>query len=96
MPCKPMQAVAESDAPASSKRTRSRSSGATWAAFHQFVKTRRAAVAVVTALAITVLVFAFGGLAEIVRTTYVGDTMNRAARAAARAVAFISSAALRV
>ena len=44
-----------------------------------------------TALAITALVFAFGGLAEIVRTTYVGDTMNRAARAAARAVALVPS-----
>ena len=57
------------------------------------MKARRGAVAVVTALAISVLVFAFSGLAEIVRTTYVDDTMNRAARAAARAVALVPDSA---
>lgn len=36
-----------------------------------------------------VLVGAFAGLAEIVHTAYVSDTMSRAARAAARAVALV-------
>ena len=93
MPRGSMQTVAESVAPAPSNRTLSRSSGTSRVAFWEFVKARRGAVAVVTALAISVLVFAFSGLAEIVRTTYVDDTMSRAARAAARAVALVPDSA---
>ena len=93
MPHGSIQTVAVSVALASSSRTRSRSSGASWTAFQRFVKARCGAVAVVTALTITVLVFAFGGLAEIVRTAYVDDTMARAARAAARGVALMPDSA---
>ena len=52
-----------------------------------FWKARDGAVAVETAVAITVLVVAFAGVMELVRSAYVADTMGRAARAAARAVA---------
>lgn len=93
MPNGSMQTVAESVALASGSRTQSRPSGASWAAFQRFLEARCGAVAVVTALAIAVLIFAFGGLAEIVRTAYVDDTMNRAARAAARAVALVPDSA---
>lgn len=93
MPRGSMHTFADSGAPALSCRTRIRSLKATWAAFHRYVKARCGAVAIVTALAISALVFAFGGLAEIVRTTYVGDTMSRAARAAARAVALVPDSA---
>lgn len=44
-------------------------------------------------MAIGVLTIAFGGLVEIMRTAYVGDTMDRAARAAARAVALVPDTA---
>lgn len=88
-----MQTIADLGPPALNCITRTRSFRALWAALQQFVTARRGAVAVVTALAVTVLVFTFSGLAEIVRTTYVGDTMNRAARAAARAVALVPDTA---
>ena len=51
------------------------------------MRARRGSTAVETAVAISALVFAFAGLMEIVHTAWVGDTMGRAARAAARAVA---------
>ena len=54
-----------------------------------FWRARRGAVAVETALAAAVLIVAFGGLAEIVREAYVADRMDRAARAAAHAVALV-------
>ncbi len=58
-----------------------------------FAGSRRGAVTLEAALAISVLVIAFAGLAEIVRASYVGDMMGRAAWAAARAVALTPDAA---
>lgn len=57
-----------------------------------FWKARDGAAAVEAAAAITVLVVAFAGVMEIVRSAYVADTMERAARAAARAVALTPNA----
>ena len=57
-----------------------------------FWKARDGAVAVETAVAITILVVALAGVMEIVRSAYVADTMGRAARAAARAVALTPDA----
>ena len=54
-----------------------------------FGRARRGALAVETAVTISVLVFVFAGLMEIVHSAYVSDTMSRAARAAARAVALV-------
>ncbi len=78
-----MQTVAESGALAFSCRTGIPSSGASWATFQKFVTARCGAVAIETALAVTLLVFPIGGLADPVRTAYVGDTKNRAIRAVA-------------
>lgn len=61
--------------------------GLGWLAARDFWRARRAAVALGTAIAVPVLVFAFAGLIEIVHSTYVSDSMSRAARAAARAIA---------
>lgn len=58
-----------------------------WLAARDFWRARRAAVALETAIAVPVLLFAFAGLMEIVHSAYVSDNMNRAARAAARAIA---------
>lgn len=52
-----------------------------------FHRAQRGAVAIETVIAITVLVIAFAALIEIVRSAYVSDSMDRAARAAARAIA---------
>lgn len=52
-----------------------------------FWRTCRGSVAVANALTISVVIVVFAGLAEIVRTAYDDDTMARAARAAARAIA---------
>ena len=57
-----------------------------------FCKARDGSVAVEAAVAIMVLVVAFAGVMEIVRSAYVADTMGRAARAAARAVALAPDA----
>lgn len=80
MPHGSMQTIAESGALAFSCQTRIRSTGASWTAFQSLVKARCGGAAVEIALAVGVLVFTFGGLAEIVRTTCVSDTMNGAAR----------------
>ncbi|MDE0058719.1 MAG: pilus assembly protein [Defluviicoccus sp.] len=52
-----------------------------------FWRARRASVAVETAVVISVLILAAGGLMEIYSSLYTTENMNRAARAAARAVA---------
>ena len=49
-------------------------------------------MAIETAVVTSVLVLAFGGLMEIVHAAYVSDTMGRAARAAARAIALVPEA----
>ena len=54
-----------------------------------FCRSVRGSVAVETAISIPVLVFAFAGLMALVQSAYVSDTMNRAARAAARAIALV-------
>ena len=51
-----------------------------------FLRARRGAVAVEAALAISILVVVLGGLMAIAHAAYVGDRMDRGARAAARAV----------
>ena len=56
-------------------------------AARSFWRNRRGALSVETAVTIAMLVFVFAGLMEIVHSAYVSDTMERAARAAARAVA---------
>ena len=58
-----------------------------------FRRARRGSIAVETAVAVSVLVFALAGLIEIVHSAYVSDSMNRGARAAARAVALSPEAA---
>lgn len=93
MPRESSLAVVAPVAPALSCRTRFLSSRASWAAIRGFVTTRCGAVAIETALALSVLIIAFGALVEIVRTAYAGDIMDRAARAAARAVALVPAAA---
>ena len=62
-------------------------------AMRAFWRASRGTVAVETALAIPVLVFALAGLIEIVHSAYVSDSMSRGARAAARAVALAPEAA---
>ena len=52
-----------------------------------FLRARRGAVAVEAALAISMLVVVLGGLMAIAHAAYIGDRMDRGARAAARAVA---------
>ena len=79
--------------PALRHRARIPSSGGLWAALWAFVTARCGVVAIETAMAMAVLIVTFGGLVEIVRTAHVGDTMDRAARAAARAVALVPDAA---
>lgn len=63
-----------------------------WLAARGFRRARRGSVAVETAVTLSVLVFAFAGLMEIVHSAYVSDTMSRAARAAARAIALVPDA----
>lgn len=57
-----------------------------------FWKARHGSVAVETAGALVVLLVALAGSMEIVRSAYVSDTMDRAARAAARAIALVPDA----
>ena len=52
-----------------------------------FFLARRGGVAIETALAISILVLILGGLTAIAHAAYAGDRMDRAARAAARAIA---------
>ena len=61
--------------------------GHSWLAARGFGRARRGSVAIETAVAVSVLVFALAGLIEILHSAYVSDKMSRAARAAARAVA---------
>ena len=63
-----------------------------WIAARAFPGARRGATAIETALTVSVLVLVFAGLMEIVRAAWVSDTMARAARAAARAVALVPDA----
>lgn len=53
----------------------------------KFWRERCASVALDSAAVVTILVVATGGLMEIFSSAYMNDTMNRAARAAARAIA---------
>ncbi len=57
-----------------------------------FWRGRRASVAVETAVASALLVIAFAGVIQIVHSAYVSDRMDRAARSAARAIAFTPGA----
>lgn len=52
----------------------------------------RGAAAIETTLTVSVLVLVFAALMEIVHSAYVSDNMNRAARAAARAIALVPEA----
>lgn len=52
-----------------------------------FLREKRASVAIEAAVAVTVLFLGFGALMEVVRASYADDRMDRAARAAARALA---------
>ena len=61
--------------------------GHSWLTARVFGRARRGSIAVETAVAVSVLVFALAGLIEIVHSAYVSDKMSRAARAAARAIA---------
>lgn len=63
-----------------------------WQAARDFRGACRGGAAVETAMTVSVLVLMFAGLMEIVRTAYVNDSMSRAARAAARAVALVPDA----
>ncbi len=63
-----------------------------WNVARGFWRARRGSVALETALAVSVLVLVFAGLMEIVRSAYETDSMARAARAAARAVALAPDA----
>ena len=55
--------------------------------FRAFRRDRRGSVAVETAISVSVLVMAFAGIMQIVHSAYVSDRMDRAARAATRAIA---------
>ena len=57
-----------------------------------FWRGRRGSVAVETAIATALLVIAFAGVMQIVHSAYVSDRMDRAARSAARAIAFTPGA----
>lgn len=57
-----------------------------------FWRCRRGSVAVETSIAIAFLVVAFAGVMQIVHSAYVSDRMDRAARSAARAIAFTPGA----
>ena len=63
-----------------------------WQAARAFPSACRGASAIETALTVSFLVLVFAGLMEIVRSGYESDTMARAARAAARAVALVPDA----
>ena len=54
-----------------------------------FFRSRRGAVSVETVLTVTMMTFLCGGLMAIAHTAYSQDRMDRAARAAARAVALL-------
>ena len=56
-----------------------------------FWRARRASVALESAAVLSVLIVVGGGLVEIFSSVYMNETMNRAARAAARAVALTPS-----
>ena len=58
----------------------------------RFFLDRRGAVAVESAVSIVILVIACGGLMAVAHGAYTDDRMGRAARAAARAVAFVAEA----
>ena len=64
--------------------------GAGFRRWGHFVRSRRGVVAVESALAITALVVVLGGLMAIAHAAYNDDSMSRAARAAARAVALVT------
>ena len=66
--------------------------GNSWLVARAFWRARRGAVAIETAVAMSVLVLGFAGLMEIVHSAYVSDSMSRAARAAARAIALVPDA----
>ena len=57
-----------------------------------FWRGRRASVSTETAITIMFLVIAFAGVMQIVHSAYVSDRMARAARSAARAIAFVPGA----
>lgn len=57
-----------------------------------FWRGRRGSVAVETAIATALLVIAFAGVMQIVHSAWVSDRMDRAARSAARAIAFTPGA----
>ncbi|MCY4548244.1 MAG: pilus assembly protein [Defluviicoccus sp.] len=57
-----------------------------------FWRGRRGSVAVETAIAVALLVIAFAGVMQIVHSVWVSDRMDRAARSAARAIAFTPGA----
>lgn len=59
----------------------------------QFLASRRAAVALESAIAAIPLVFALGGVFEIIRTAFVSDLLQRAAYRIARENAFADTAA---
>ena len=63
-----------------------------WHAVCAFRGACRGATAIEVALSVSVLVIVFAGLMEIVHSAYVSDSMDRAARAAARAVALVPDA----
>ncbi len=54
-----------------------------------FWRARRGGLAVETAVTVSMLILVFAGLMEVVHSAYVSDTMGRAARAAARAIALV-------
>ena len=58
----------------------------------RFLPDRRGAVAVETAVSIVILVIACGGLMAVAHAAYTDDRIARAARAAARTVAFMTEA----
>ncbi len=68
-------------------RTKARKTRPGTARPKDFLRARRGAVAVEAALAISILVVVLGGLMSIAHAAYIGDRMDRGARAAARAVA---------
>lgn len=57
-----------------------------------FWRGRRGSLAVETALSVSLLVIAFAGIMEIVHSVYIEDRMDRASRAAARAIALAPEA----
>ena len=54
-----------------------------------FLRARRASVSIASVLSITVMIFLCGGLMAIAHEAYSQDRMDRAARAAARAIALL-------